>query len=49
MSETKAEVSVDIEKALEALAIDEEDNCSSGGITHPRPLEQKQMTGCKRR
>jgi hypothetical protein len=29
MSETKAEVSVDIEKALEAVAFDEEDNCSS--------------------
>jgi hypothetical protein len=36
-------------EALEALSIDEEDKCSSGEITHPRPLEQKEMTGCKRR
>jgi hypothetical protein len=49
MSEGKDEELADIEKALKDLAVEEGDECSSGGGTDSPLLEQKKMTGCKSR
>jgi hypothetical protein len=49
MSEGKDEELADIEKALKALAVEEGDESSAGGGTDSPLLEQKKMTGRKRR
>jgi hypothetical protein len=49
MSEGKDEELADIEKALKALAVEEGDESSSAEGTDSPLLEQKKMTGRKRR